>query len=75
MLLPDNIHPEETVYYNGAIVLRAAQQARVQSVFGMYQAVQADRAMSLPMFLLCLDWLFLLNLVRINGQGDVELCS
>jgi hypothetical protein len=75
MLLPDNIHPEATVYFNGAIVLRAVKQTRIQPVFGLYQAVQADRAMSLPMFVLCLDWLFLLNLVRINAEGDVELCS
>ena len=75
MLLPDNIHPEATVYFNGAIVLRAAQRTRVQPVFGLYQAVLADRAMSLPIFLLCLAWLFLLSLVRINAQGDVELCS
>lgn len=75
MLLPDNIHPEATVYFNGAVVLRAAQRVRIQPVFGLYQAVQADRAMSFPMFLICLDWLFLLNLVRLNPQGGVELCS
>jgi len=75
MLLPDNIHPEATIYFNGAIVLRAVKQTGIQPVFGLYQAVQADRAMSLPMFVFCLDWLFLLNLVRINAQGDVELCS
>jgi hypothetical protein len=74
MLLPDNIHPEATVYFNGAILLRAAQREGVQPVFGLYRAVQADRAMSLRMFLLCLDWLFLLNLVRLNTRGDVELC-
>jgi hypothetical protein len=75
MLLPDNIHPEATVYFNGAVVLRAAQRSPIQPVFGLYQAVLADRSMSLPMFLLCLDWLFLLNLIQLNGQGDVELCS
>jgi hypothetical protein len=75
MLIPDNIHPEATVYFNGAVVLRVAQRLRAQPVFALYHAVQGERAISLPMFVLCLDWLFLLNLVRLNPQGDVELCS
>lgn len=75
MLIPDNIHPEATVYFNGAIVLGVTQRLRTQPAFRLYQAVQRERAMSLPMFVLCLDWLFLLNLVRLNAQGEVELCS
>lgn len=75
MLIPDNIHPEATVYFNGAIVLRVTQRLRTQPVFGLYHTVHGERAMSFPMFVLCLDWLFLLNLVRLNAQGDVELCS
>jgi hypothetical protein len=31
--------------------------------------------MSMPVFLLCLDWLFLLNLITLNDNGKVKLCS
>jgi len=75
MLIPDNIHPEATVYYNGAVVLQAIQETRVQPVLDLYIISKANRAMSLPMFVLCLDWLFLLNLIRLTPQGEIELCS
>jgi hypothetical protein len=29
----------------------------------------------MPLFVLCLDWLFLLNLVSLNESGEVKLCS
>ncbi|MEI6208565.1 MAG: ABC-three component system middle component 6 [Desulfuromonadales bacterium] len=32
-------------------------------------------ALKAPVFVLCLDWLYLLNLVSLNNQGNVELCS
>lgn len=75
MLIPDNIHPQATVYYNGAVVLQAIQHAHVQPMLELYIAAKTIRAMSMPMFVLCLDWLFLLNLIRLTPQGEIELCS
>lgn len=75
MLIPDNIHPESTIYYNGAIVLQALREFRAKPLLDLYVATQKIRAMSMPVFVLCLDWLFLLNLVRLNDRGEVELCS
>ena len=75
MLLPDNIHPEQSIYYNGAIVLQAVQQHRSIDFLDLYLHTQGQREMSMPVFVLCLDWLFLLNLVKLNDQGGVELCS
>jgi len=75
MLIPDNIHPEETVYYNGSVVLRVIKQLRTKPVLSLYQAVQSERPMSPAMFALCLDWLYLINLVRLGVEGDVELCT
>jgi len=75
MLVPDNIHPEATVYFNGSVVLQAIQKLRVQPVVDLYIASKSIRTMSLPMFVLCLDWLFLLNLIRLTPQGKIELCS
>jgi len=74
MLLPDNIHPEDSVYYNGAFVLQAAQQNLSLDLLDLYQHAKRLKEMSLPIFLLCLDWLFLLNLLTLDDQGRVELC-
>lgn len=75
MLLPDDIHPEHSVYYNGAFVLQALQKQEAQNLLNLYQNVKQKRDMTFPVFILCLDWLFLLNVAVLNNSGDVELCS
>ncbi|RZB30343.1 MAG: hypothetical protein SRB1_02623 [Desulfobacteraceae bacterium Eth-SRB1] len=75
MLVPDNIHPEQTIYFNGAFVLKAIQENRVMDMLDLYIQITSEREMSMPVFVLCLDWLFLLNLVTLNDCGKVELCS
>lgn len=75
MLLPDAIHPEQSIYYNGAFVLQALREQRVMDLLDLYLDTQKYRQMTMPVFVLCLDWLYLLNLVSLNNQGSVELCS
>lgn len=75
MLLPDNIHPEQSIYYNGAFVLQALREQHSMGLFDLYAATHKFRQMTMPVFVLCLDWLYLLNLVRLNDKGGVELCS
>jgi len=74
MLVPDNIHPEQTIYFNGAFVLKAIQEHRVIDMLDLYIQTTAKREMSMPVFVLCFDWLFLLNLVTLSDNGEVKLC-
>ena len=75
MLLPDNIHPENSIYYNGSIVLQCLQKDDNQKLLDLYQNVKQNVDLSFPVFLLCLDWLFLIDAAVINKNGIVELCS
>lgn len=75
MLLPESIHPEDSIYYNGAIVLKSLQKQARQNILDLYQNVKQERLMSFAVFILCLDWLYLLNIATINQEGEVELCS
>ena len=75
MLLPDDVHPEDSLYYNGALVLQTAQQNPSLDLLDLYHRTKQLNEISMPVYLLCLDWLFLLNLVTLNDQGKVELCS
>lgn len=75
MLVPDNIHPEQTIYFNGAFVLKAIQENHVMDMLDLYIQTTSEIEMSMPVFVLCLDWLFLLNLITLNDYGKVELCS
>ncbi len=74
MLLPDNIDPEDSIYYNGSFVLQAAQQNPPLDFMDLYLHSRRLKEMSIPVFTLCLDWLYLLNLLTLNEQGRVELC-
>jgi hypothetical protein len=75
MLLPDNIHPEQSIYFNGAFVLQALREHSAMDLLDLYMSTQPYRQMTMPVFVLCLDWLFLLNLVSLNEQGSVQLCT
>lgn len=75
MLLPDNIHPEHTVYYNGAFVLQSLQKNTNCTLLELYLQTKNQHEISMPLFVLCLDWLYLLNLVSISKDGRFELCS
>lgn len=75
MLIPDHIHPESTVYFNGAMVLKAIKARGRQPILELYLTAEREHSMSLPMFVLSLDWLYLLNLVRLDEKGEVQPCS
>ncbi len=75
MLLPDNIHPDQSIYYNGAFVIEALKQEPSYKMLDLYQEVKTKKQMSFSVFILCLDWLYLLDVARLNPEGEIELCS
>ncbi len=75
MLLPDNIHPNNSVYYNGALVLQELQRSDTQGLLTLYQNVRTHLHISFVLFILCLDWLYLINAARANKNNEIELCS
>lgn len=75
MLLPDNIHPENSVYYNGAFIIKSLTDVQALSLFDLYQEVKVEKEMSFSIFILCLDWLFLIDVIKYNNQDKIELCS
>ena len=75
MLLPDNIHPENSIYYNGAFVINSLKKETSYKMLDLYQEVKTKKQMSFSVFILCLDWLYLLDVAKINPKGEIELCS
>jgi hypothetical protein len=74
MLLPDNVHPENSVYYNASLVLKTLQEFDKLDMLDLYQKVIENKKMSFPVYILCLDWLYIINVAELN-QGEVKLCS
>ena len=75
MLLPDNIHPDNSIYYNGAFVIESLKKETSYTMLDLYQEVKAKKQMSFSIFILCLDWLYLLEVAKFNSKGEIELCS
>ena len=74
MLLPDNIHPENSLFYNGGLILQVLYKNNGLDLLKLYYEVKQIRSMSFPVFILCLDWLYIANIVEVKN-GKVELCS
>lgn len=75
MLLPDNIHPENSIYYNGAFVIDSLKKVKSYNMLDLYLDVKTKKSMTFSVFILCLDWLYLLDVAKINTKGQIELCS
>ena len=74
MLLPKDVHPENSLYFNGAYIIQALGESRSMGFMDLYLATRDLRDMPIAIFVLALDWLFLAAVVR-NNRGSVELCS
>ena len=74
MLLPDNIHPENSIYFNASLVLKILQEFGNLEMLELYQKVNKNKKMSFPVYILCLDWLYIINIAELK-QGEVKLCS
>lgn len=75
MLLPDNVHPENSLYYNSSFVLSELQENSIQKMFDLYQNVKNKKDINFSVFVLCLDWLFLIDVAKLNNKNEVCLCS
>jgi len=75
MLLPDNIHPELSVYYNGSLVLKTLQQKQSKNLLDLYQNVKEIYGMPFPILVLSLDWLYLAGIAQTDEKGEIFLCT
>lgn len=75
MLLPDNVIPEYSLYYNGYLILNELKNLDNQYLFNLYFKVKNVNNMSFSTFILCLDWLYLMEMAEINEKGVIKLCS
>lgn len=74
MLLPDNVHPENTIYYNGYLILKELKLNTKLTMIDLYHNVSSKHNLSFSLFVLCLDWLYLISAATINNEGYIELC-
>lgn len=75
MLLPDNLNPENSIYYNGSFVIKSLTKIPRQNFFSLYEEIKKTTEMSISTYTLCIDWLFLIDAVSVNEGGEITLCT
>ncbi len=75
MIIGKDIHPEKKIYYLGALVLKTLKKSSKKKFdfFKVYQEVNESEKVSIKLFTLTLDWLFLLGAIESN-KGHIEKC-
>ena len=75
MIIGKDIHPERKIYYIGAMIIGILKKVPDETfdLFDIYQKLNQSEKVSINLFVLALDWLFLLGVVRGN-EGGIKKC-
>jgi hypothetical protein len=77
MLLPDYTTPEKSIYFIGAKILESLRKIETSriDILVLYDFYIRNTtiAISFKFFLLGLDWLFLLGMIK-HDKGDIIKC-
>ncbi len=74
MIVTTDINPERDIYYLGALVLEVLKESKSKEIdyFDAYQALNQKEKVSISLFSLILDWLFLLGAVKSDQRFIVK---
>ncbi len=76
MIINKNINPERDLYYLGGKVIEAlnsTEQAQID-YFELFMLLNKANKVSLNLFSLALDWLFILGVIKKGNKGVIEKC-
>ena len=75
MIVGKDTNPERKLYYVGALILEVIKSSPKKEVdfFDALQLVNEREKVSISLFALAMDWLFLLGAISSN-KGRIEKC-
>ncbi len=81
MIKSQNINPKRNIYYLGAVVVLILYSHKYKSnakrdkatiieadFFEVFQELKQKEEISINLFVLTLDWLFILNIIQMDGN-------
>lgn len=76
MILSKDISPERNLYFLGGRVLKELQSMRGGKIdfLELFQKLNNEKEISVQLFVLTIDWLYLLGAVKNNKKGEIEKC-
>ena len=76
MIINKNINPERDLYYLGGILIEVLQNNVKKEVdyMELYLLVKTKKDISINLYSLTLDWLFIIGLVAKGEKGKIKIC-
>lgn len=78
MILSDSLKPNQTIYYLGAKLLHCIKNEPSMVIDSIYLFDKFKNSVNIKItfaqYMYTLDWLYLLDLVDVNNQGDIIIC-
>jgi hypothetical protein len=75
MIVGKDVHPERKIYYWGAVVIDCIRQYENVDItyFSLYEELKTTNDISINIYSLTLDWLFLLGVID-GDNGIIKKC-
>ena len=74
MINDKNTNPQRDLYYLGGVVIDVLHNTNnEESFFDIFEKVREKENISMNLFSLTIDWLYLLDVVKLN-KGRLEKC-
>ena len=76
MIVSKNTNPEKDLYYLGGKVIEIldASKRLKFDYFALYQDLNKQHNISINLFSLVLDWLFIIGVIKNGNKGIIEKC-
>lgn len=76
MIIDKNINPERDLYYLGGILIDVLKNNGNKEVdyMDLYSLVKVKKDITINLYSLTLDWLFILGLVNKGEKGKIKIC-
>ena len=76
MIVSSDRNPERDLYYLGAKVIEIIEKSDTQSFdyFTLFDALNKKSEISIRLFSLVLDWLFILGVIKNGTDGTIKKC-
>lgn len=76
MIVSKNINPERDLYYLGGKVIELLSQSKNTEFdyYEVYNKLNENHNLSINLFCLVLDWLFILGAIKKGKKGVLEKC-
>ncbi len=76
MIVDKNINPERDLYYLGGILIDILSKKRKREIdyIELYKSFKQKQEITINLYSLTLDWLFILGLVTKGENGRIKKC-